>query len=1168
MTEHSKPSETVVEIAKTRVILLDDLPANEDKFGPHQRVADAIVDLVIQESGGKAIAIEGGWGTGKSTVIQLIQSKLNALDDFHVIQFDAWSHKGDPLRRTYLETVIRSLQENGWVDKRKWDLILAQISNRTKISRTRLNPSTTALGTIFGISVLLVPIGGALMAVAARLVTSKTGLDIAPDVLKSSHFLYLASLGLFLLLSPLLVLIGNLILLPVLNSLIWMVNRFRKKSPISHRSLSFSFLTGNSVKETESETTESPNPTSIEFEDFFGRVMTDSVGKDKNKRVILVLDNLDRVDSQSALELWSTLRTFLQDQTHGSPIWSRQLWTLVPYDPAAISNHWEDAPQSEAAACGTTTGSFLDKSFQIRFAVPRPVLSDWKAFLMELLTAAFPDHDEDDFHMAYRVYDDWKRKSKQSPAPRDLKLFVNQIGAVVRQWGREFPFSHVAYFVLHCREVDPAIIRLQSGEIPDIDSKRLLGDSLVSSLAGMLFNTSPKKAMELLLGDKISDALFDVNAENFLALAVTHGEGFWAVFESRITQDARNAELKWLGAVCRSINSIDGQDRLRIETKTVLQELKNSILASKESIPITKSSAEDCVAILELFKDANVTQHILTANRDSLKMEAEPVTANAVAETAIAYWAIYKVAKDLNMVGIGDDFSLSVPCDAEDWIRSVSEILSLEGNSEIFDLVASANTSVSIAQRFAEYISTGAFDDTHLVALECTGPRLEEASLKLIFDSIDPRAQSATNMPAKDVEPLVKAILSMESFAHESSEECQKLLVSRGDIAHQFHACNAIAKGKAACAFLILKQDPMVINRPNVGNSIAGYTALTQLLAGPDDEFISEILRLISEVGMEAKLREIFENRGLKDPFTLALINQLGSTVSCAKVYSNEFFLKHWRGISEALKLETDFNDLLKLLSEENSFCEFLICESDGFTAGNSSLYWQLLEVNLEDESLRSWCKSGLESMNHASWLADFKDDFDAFWLSVKLAESGTTIALSTPVLDALDEHARLLVSNDTCPDQIIVDEWHSFLSLIDVADRNALMKRLLQTAVAANGQLSGAFFTLYGDTILNPAALKENNGSILNLFSPIVKDSNIPGLRHLVKFAKANGGFLQGLDGALDSEEFVNRIQNRLAASTTSEADELVSQLAQIWGIKASIPTEGGDEKASESGT
>jgi ABC-type transport system involved in cytochrome bd biosynthesis fused ATPase/permease subunit len=56
-----------------KTILIDDKPASFDEFeGAHEKVAKAISDLIIFEEGGKSIALTGSWGSGKSTVVELI----------------------------------------------------------------------------------------------------------------------------------------------------------------------------------------------------------------------------------------------------------------------------------------------------------------------------------------------------------------------------------------------------------------------------------------------------------------------------------------------------------------------------------------------------------------------------------------------------------------------------------------------------------------------------------------------------------------------------------------------------------------------------------------------------------------------------------------------------------------------------------------------------------------------------------------------------------------------------------------------------------------------------------------------------------------------------------------------------------------------------------------
>ncbi len=75
--------------------LLNDDPAVHDNFGPHEKVAAAILELICKEEGGKSIGLTGSWGSGKSTVVKLLEQKLP--DKTEMFIFDAWAHEGDPL---------------------------------------------------------------------------------------------------------------------------------------------------------------------------------------------------------------------------------------------------------------------------------------------------------------------------------------------------------------------------------------------------------------------------------------------------------------------------------------------------------------------------------------------------------------------------------------------------------------------------------------------------------------------------------------------------------------------------------------------------------------------------------------------------------------------------------------------------------------------------------------------------------------------------------------------------------------------------------------------------------------------------------------------------------------------------------------------------------------
>jgi hypothetical protein len=120
------------------VKFVTDEPADRDEFqsGAHERVANTLVKVITSSEGGRAIGLEGTWGSGKSTVIDLARSKLEAWNETNspkhvVFLFDAWAHQGDPLRRVFLDSLIGELVGKS-IDKGKWTKKLEELRSLKK----------------------------------------------------------------------------------------------------------------------------------------------------------------------------------------------------------------------------------------------------------------------------------------------------------------------------------------------------------------------------------------------------------------------------------------------------------------------------------------------------------------------------------------------------------------------------------------------------------------------------------------------------------------------------------------------------------------------------------------------------------------------------------------------------------------------------------------------------------------------------------------------------------------------------------------------------------------------------------------------------------------------------------------------------------------------------
>lgn len=121
-----------------------DEPADEDAFdGPHKKVADALVEILTSEDGGRAVGLEDEWGSGKSTVIEIAKKRLEEGwngENILFFVFDAWAHEGDTLRKTFLKRLAEELQKKGWLTK----------TTSKELEETILEPRARPKITLFG----------------------------------------------------------------------------------------------------------------------------------------------------------------------------------------------------------------------------------------------------------------------------------------------------------------------------------------------------------------------------------------------------------------------------------------------------------------------------------------------------------------------------------------------------------------------------------------------------------------------------------------------------------------------------------------------------------------------------------------------------------------------------------------------------------------------------------------------------------------------------------------------------------------------------------------------------------------------------------------------------------------------------------------------------------
>ncbi|GAH48569.1 unnamed protein product, partial [marine sediment metagenome] len=253
----------------------------EVRFG-HLDIADSLREIVRNCPLPFTVGLFGKWGSGKTTILNILRKRLQN-DRIAVVDFDVWKHQGDALRRTFLIESVEQLKKAHYLAK---EFGLDERLDK-QIKKTFENTIQWNKKLAFVFFVLIsITIGVAFLIQ-----------DLFPD-----------NLGMYLSImfgGGLVSAIFTLILRHILTkeTVTQVFDKFRDPH---------------------------------EFEKEFARI----IQKANCERLLVIIDNLDRCTHDRAVELLSTIKTFLAKETDIST--QNKCLFLIACDDAAIKKHIEN----------------------------------------------------------------------------------------------------------------------------------------------------------------------------------------------------------------------------------------------------------------------------------------------------------------------------------------------------------------------------------------------------------------------------------------------------------------------------------------------------------------------------------------------------------------------------------------------------------------------------------------------------------------------------------------------------------------------------------------------------------------------------------------------------------------------------------------------------------
>jgi len=486
-----------------------DQAADVDFFHTHSRVAEAIAEVIETNPNLKVIGLLGPWGSGKSTVIKLVETQLVASDQVNTTLFfnyDAWLYQNDPPRRSFLQAFLQFLIKNDLSTGTDWTEKLKRLNGQHEETETTTAPVLSASGAIVLLSLVLVPLAMQFL-----------GYDALKDFMGKSDRLQ-GSLGIIggfgLLLVPVFASIGVYIyrrnVRSPLKKSFWTKANFTKNRAGEDDSL-WALFANKAIEKTKNRTTKQLEPSAIEFQELFLEILTEVART--GQRMVLVVDNLDRLHETDALAMWTTIRSFFlggnqsEEHLHKLPI------ILLPMDDRAM-----------ARVYGDDSNSFMDKTFDLTFRIPAPVQSDWKAYMAERMKAVFGDKTPDAWiYQAARLFER-SRQLGDNITPRSINTSINSIATLWLQRRHEkISFISIAYYSIFRLDKQTSLLnntlRAPNYLLAEIDP------DWPRSLAALHYGVSLESAFQVLIEDQLRTQVDASNRENFCQLAEVNGFG-------------------------------------------------------------------------------------------------------------------------------------------------------------------------------------------------------------------------------------------------------------------------------------------------------------------------------------------------------------------------------------------------------------------------------------------------------------------------------------------------------------------------------------------------------------------------------------------------------------------------------------------------------------------
>jgi hypothetical protein len=470
-----------------KYIFLDNKPTGEDLFeGKSQEKTALVLCDIIKNNKFQVIGIDGGWGVGKSNLVKIVEKDLK--NDYEFFIYDVWGHQEDDQRRSLLIELTEFITNNERplvTTGEQWDKKIKVLLSRKKEVTTE-NMPYLSLGFIVSLfSLIYSP-----AIVILRDEINKLGLE--------NIFWKIA-----IVFAPWLIVLTIYIRYTIQ---LWDKKRKFKNNLLTSLQKTFQIYTNKQTAETKIESITEEEPSVRDFRKWMSDIDNDL----KKKKLVIVLDNLDRLPKSHILSIWSSIHVFFSEIPY------KNIKVIVPFDRKHIKSAFKDLNVEESK---DYADDYINKTFDIVFRVSLPILTSWKSFLNDNWKKAFSEYSQDEYEKVEQAYE----ILRPTITPREIVAFINNF--ISRKLlGDTIPDRYIAIYIL-CEQTildDPLKAIIELDYLKGLEPMYKGDEEYEKNITALAYQIDPKNALEVIYKKKLTNSLLNEDTDEFVEISKTN----------------------------------------------------------------------------------------------------------------------------------------------------------------------------------------------------------------------------------------------------------------------------------------------------------------------------------------------------------------------------------------------------------------------------------------------------------------------------------------------------------------------------------------------------------------------------------------------------------------------------------------------------------------------